>query len=127
MPEALKKNTLLLVDDEPRVLKSLQRALAKEGYRIHAFTRPHDALQLLKSEPVGVIISDLCMPQMDGSEFLRRAAEEQPHAVQITLSGYVEEDRMLQRVGDTSWCSLSKPWCNQELRLRVAEAFQKLG
>lgn len=113
---------LLLVDDDPLVLKALTRVLAPEGYQIHAFSRPLDALSHLENQPVDVIVSDLCMPQMDGREFLRRASLISPNSMRITLSGYVEEESALAGDGPVSWRILSKPWCNRELKQTVADA-----
>ncbi len=118
--------TLVLLDDEPRVLRSLQRLLAGEGYQIHTFTRPYDALEILESTPVGVIIADQSMPQMEGTEFLRRALLKQPLAVPISLSGYWSPDkRVSRRPQSPVWRFMSKPWSNSELRQTVAEAFAR--
>ena len=117
---------LLLLDDDVNVLKSLTRVLQTDGYQIHAFSRPLDALHLLESQSVEVIVSDLCMPQMDGREFLRRAAALSPDSVLITLSGYVEEDQVLAGGEGGAWRTLSKPWCDAELKRAVAEAFLSL-
>jgi len=114
---------LLLLDDDLNVLKALTRVLTAEGYEILAFSRPLDALHLLENQAVDVIVSDLCMPQMDGREFLRRAAVLNPRAMLITLSGYIEEDKALEGGEGRAWRTLEKPWCDIELKRTVAEAF----
>jgi DNA-binding NtrC family response regulator len=81
---------ILIVDDEPSVLASLQRALRlRFGQRIHVETQV-DALAALacaRDNEFNVVISDLRMPAMDGVSFLARFALLQPHSVRMILTG----------------------------------------
>ena len=62
--------TILLVDDEPRIVSALQRLLRREGYRILTADSGAAALVILNQESVDIILSDLRMPEMDGFAFL---------------------------------------------------------
>ena len=64
--------TILLVDDEPRIVSALQRLLRREGYRILTADSGAAALVILNQESVDIILSDLRMPEMDGFAFLGR-------------------------------------------------------
>lgn len=78
---------LLVVDDDALALRSVQMALRSEGYKILTATNAHDALNLLSTHAVGVLISDHGMPEMSGTEFLSRARKIHPKTVRIMLSG----------------------------------------
>src|SRR5205823_7831690 len=77
--------TVLLVDDEPRVLDSLEAMLGMD-YRVLRTERPPDALELLAREPIAVVISDQRMPGMLGTELLSRSLEVAPETVRILLT-----------------------------------------
>ena len=128
MFEPKTNKTLLILDDEPNILKALQRALACATYDIHSFTRPYDAIEMLQEAEVGVIIADQCMPQMEGSQFLTIADQYQPNAVRIAITGYVDNSfKERANNGNDAWCYLTKPWNEDELRSTVAEAFRRFN
>ncbi len=123
MSTTVLNNTLLILDDEPGVVKALDRELSAGGWDIHSFTRPFDALEMLRSAEVAVIISDQCMPQMEGSHFLREVKRLQPDAVQILISGYGVGAGYHPGI----WRSFAKPWNACELRSAVATAFRRFN
>ncbi|MCK5539635.1 MAG: response regulator, partial [Deltaproteobacteria bacterium] len=65
---AEKKHSVLFVDDEQRVLKSLKRGLIGEPYRALFALSGMEALEILAAQPVQVIVSDMKMPEMNGLE-----------------------------------------------------------
>lgn len=119
------KKTLLLVDDELFVLESLKRALNKEPYDILTANSAKDALEILKTHPVHVIISDQRMPYMTGSEFLSQVKIEHPETVRMVLSGFADFDAVTDAINKGAiYKFLTKPWKNAELKLQVRDAFQ---
>ncbi len=60
---------LLLLDDEENILSALRRLLRREGYRVHATTSPMQAYEILATHPIGVVVSDQRMPQMNSSYY----------------------------------------------------------
>src|SRR5690606_5844002 len=72
------ERTLLLVDDEVNVLRSLVRLFRRDGYRVLAANSVREAFDLLASNPVQVIVSDQRMPDMSGTEFLGRVRDLYP-------------------------------------------------
>ncbi|MDR1646671.1 MAG: response regulator, partial [Zoogloeaceae bacterium] len=122
--EEPRQRTLLLLDDEPNILRALQRALRQEGYRILATTNPHEAFELLARHKVQVIISDQRMPEMSGTEFLSRVKEIYPDTVRIVLSGYSEIETITQAVNQGAiYKFFTKPWDDNQLRDNIREAF----
>lgn len=94
------KRRLLFVDDEPMVLKGLQRTLRKWRDEWEAVYAPSGAaaLAILAQRPVDVVIADMRMPGMDGARLLAEVKERHPHVVRFILSGQLDRDMTLQSV-----------------------------
>jgi len=115
---------ILFVDDEPMVLKGLQRTLRKRRNEWDmAFTASgREALDILGQKPVDVIVSDLKMPEMDGRQLLTEVKARHPHVVRIILSGHVEHEMTLQSV-QYAHQNLSKPCDAEILKQTLAKLF----
>ncbi len=119
------QRTLLLLDDEPNILRALQRLLRPDGYKILATTDPREAFDLLAQHQVQVIVSDQRMPEMSGTEFLSRVKELYPDTIRIVLSGYSEIETITQAVNRGAiYKFFTKPWDDAQLRENLREAFQ---
>jgi response regulator RpfG family c-di-GMP phosphodiesterase len=117
--------TLLLVDDEPNILSALQRLFRRDGYTLLATSNAEEALALLASHPVDVILSDQRMPGMSGVEFLRRVKETHPETIRIVLSGYTDLQFITDAINEGAiYKFLTKPWDDTQLREQVGEAFR---
>jgi len=115
---------LLLVDDEPNILKSLQRLLRHDGYTVYTACHGKQALEIMKSVPFQVVISDQRMPFMTGSEFLEQARKLQPEVFCMLLSGYADFDAVVNAINNGAiYKFLYKPWNDQEIRKQVKQAF----
>jgi serine/threonine-protein kinase len=118
----MEKPTLLLVDDEERILRSL-RMLFFVGYHVRMTTDAHEAIRILCDEKIHVIVSDQRMPVMQGSELLRIARETSPATMRILLTGYSDLDASIASVNDGEvFRYLMKPWNAEEVKTVVAEA-----
>ena len=96
------KDILICVDDEPHILKALERMLRKETFEIRTTTDAKQALEWIKTLPVKACISDYRMEQMTGIEVLKNVKEINPEVGRIILSGYSDQsliDRAL-KTGD---------------------------
>lgn len=123
--EARPKKTLLLVDDELSILSSLRRLLRNEGYHILTAGSGEQALELMASHKVQVLLSDQRMPGMSGTELLRRACVIAPDTVRMILSGYTDLKTVTDSVNEGFiYKFLSKPWNDDELRSHIRDAFQ---
>ena len=123
--EQLPRQTLLLVDDEPGILSSLQRLFRREGYRILIASGGRAALDLLASNQVGVVISDARMPEMNGGELLGKVRDMYPGVVRMMLSGYTDLQAVTSAVNRGElFCFLTKPWEDHELLATVRDAFR---
>ncbi|UCG38278.1 MAG: response regulator [bacterium] len=77
---------ILVVDDENLVRWSVKRYLEAEGYQTLEASSGQEALRILDMENVGVMITDLMMPGMDGVELIRRARARQPHLSVLVIT-----------------------------------------
>lgn len=114
--------SLLLIDDEERVLRSLAM-LFRGRYSLHATTDPQAALDYVGRERVHVVVSDQRMPQMRGAELLREVRLRSPNTMRILLTGYSELDAVVASVNEGEiFRFVQKPWDAAELRDTVQQA-----
>ncbi len=104
---------ILFVDDEPNILAALRRMTRarRDTWTCHFAEGAGPALDILSSQPVDVVVSDMRMPGMDGAELLRRARDIRPQAARIILSGHSHDDSVLRAAGPAHQY-LAKP-CDQ--------------
>ena len=110
-----KRATVLFVDDEENILNSLRRGLIDEDYHCIFASNGPQALELLKKEPVSVIVSDMRMPGMDGLTLLKEVKEKYPKTVRIVLSGYAQLQQIIVTVNQADiFKFILKPWKLEE-------------
>ena len=109
------KRRILFVDDEPMVLKGLQRTLRKmrAEWEMTFASSSKEALDILDSGSFDVIVSDLRMPEMDGMQLLTEVKSKHPQVVRIILSGQVEQEATFKSL-QLAHQSLSKP-CDADI------------
>lgn len=78
---------ILFVDDEPNVTQAMKRSLHREPWEIHTATSARQAMEILESNEIDVVISDERMPGVPGSVFLSQVRELYPDTIRIILSG----------------------------------------
>lgn len=119
------KSTLLLVDDEENILKSIRRALRTSNLEVLMATSGEQGLKLLEKHPVHLIISDMRMPHMTGAQFLSEAAKLYPEVPRILMTGYSDIDSTIQAINDGQISNyLPKPWNDSVLKSMVADSLQ---
>ena len=117
-------NTLLLVDDDPRIISALRRLFKDEGYHLLTAQGPAEAFELLALHGAGVIISDQRMPEMTGIEFLSRVSELYPETVCTMLSGHGDLEAVSRAINAGIIDKyFSKPWDDDELVEQIKNAF----
>lgn len=117
--------TLLLVDDEAKVLSALIRSLHRENYHILTASNHETAQKLLAENKVGVIICDQRMSGMNGIEFLSQIRIAHPQTVRIVLSGYSSVITLTEAINQGEiYRFLTKPWDEAELKEVIRDAFR---
>jgi response regulator RpfG family c-di-GMP phosphodiesterase len=115
---------ILIVDDELPNIRLLER-LFKDDYSVLTASSGEEAVTLLDQHDVAVIVTDQRMPGMSGVELLKRTADRRPHMVRILLTGYTDLDALVEAVNcGLVYMYVSKPWKNDDLKLRIGRAVQ---
>ena len=117
--------TILIVDDEPRVLDALEAVLAAEFRVLRAGNGPA-ALELLRTEDVAVVLTDYKMPGMTGVEMLRECQAIAPDAVRLVLTAYTDIDSLMDAVNTGHiYHFVAKPWDSKELLVVLRRAAER--
>ena len=106
--------TILLVDDEEAVRRGLSRVLRQGGHRVVEASGGQEAISLFRRDPadVGVLITDVVMPGMDGRELARVLQEDRPDLPVLFMSGHLREQEKLHQRAESF---LRKPFSPDEL------------
>lgn len=113
----------LFVDDEPQVLRALERMLdaADVEWEAEFAGDAAEALEMLANEDFDAIITDMRMPGMDGAELLHEVSKLYPHIVRIVLSGQADKEAVLRAVQPMHQY-LSKPCAAETLKSTISRA-----
>ncbi len=115
--------TILLVDDEIMVLKSLQRLLTNPEWDIRLAESGAQALEIMRQRPIALVITDQRMPEMNGLELLREVKKNSPDTVRMVLTGYAEMEVVVNAINQGEvYRFLTKPWNNTEMLETVQAA-----
>lgn len=114
---------VLFVDDEPDVTAAFRTLLRRAPYEVLIANSARDALGILATGPVDVVISDMDMPDMGGSEFLARVRAEHPKTTRVVLSGRARLEDTIQAINDAAvFRFLVKPCKAGDLTRCIADA-----
>ena len=119
---------VMVIDDEVRQCKGLKNILLREfqgDMEVWDFTMAAEALAFVHSNEVDIIITDICMPEMDGLQFMEEAAKENPGIKVILLTGYAEFEYARKALTLGALDYLLKP-CEEEELVAVMEEAMRL-
>jgi two-component system NtrC family sensor kinase len=119
--------TILVVEDEEPVRRAAQRVLERYGYRVLLAPDGEEGLQVYQEnhDNVGLVISDVMMPKMNGSELYRAVHEDHPASKFLFISGYNAEELKKTVNMDPTVPFLQKPWMPNEFLTRVREVLDQ--
>lgn len=119
-------NTVLFVDDEHSVLRSLERVFLESTLRILTVDSAEKALDLIGREEVAVVVSDNMMPGMDGIALLTRVRTLSPDTVRIMMTAHADLATAIAAINRSeAFRFVTKPWSNDELLAIVGEAVER--
>jgi DNA-binding NtrC family response regulator len=114
----MKMHMIVLVDDEPEVLKALRRSLAREPYLVLTTCRPREALRWVEVLDVSAVVSDERMPEMTGTELLDRVSDRSPETARIMLTAYGGDAAQHRHEIEVM---IAKPWDDTMLKRTLRE------
>nr|MBC8362848.1 response regulator [Candidatus Desulfatibia profunda] len=121
----MKTHTILIVDDEELILKSISRVLRNENCRILTAPSGEEGLAILKNNDVHLVISDQKMPGMSGLDFLKRVQREYPQILTIMLTGLAELKIAMDAINEAGvYKFILKPWDDNDLKVTVRRALE---
>jgi PAS domain S-box-containing protein len=120
-----KQYSILLVDDDPHIIKVIGNNLAETGYRITTANSGERAFELLNKTPFDLVIADMIMGQIDGMQVLEKAKELYPETMVMILTGLGDLASAIDafRLGVDDY--LLKPLMLEELHFRVEDCLRK--
>jgi len=118
---------ILVIDDEPDILKTLEMTLSQEGYHVTTATGGEAALEIFRRQTFELVITDMRMPGMDGIEVIRQVKDLDPDVEAIVLTGYATlENAVLSLRNVGAFDYLTKPLENiDEIFMAVEKALEK--
>lgn len=87
-PEGQLKGRILLAEDDEDMRRFLAKALENAGYEVVSFDNGLSAYERLREEPFSLLLTDIVMPEMDGIELARKAAELDPDLKIMFITGF---------------------------------------
>jgi DNA-binding NtrC family response regulator len=121
-----RKKTILAVDDAPDTLEVLQRNLTSRGYRVFVAPAAEEAIKVLHSTAIDLVITDLKMPGVSGLELVRHVRENFQDSEVMMITGYATIQGAVEAVKTGAEEYLTKPFTEEELFSAVERAFEKL-
>jgi two-component system response regulator HydG len=113
MPEA--KATMLVVDDSMNTLEVLRRNLESQGYRVHTSPGAAEAIELLETTPVDLVITDLKMPKLGGIDLVRHVRDNLTDTAVMMITGHATIESAVKAVKTGAEEYLPKPFTDEEL------------
>lgn len=123
-----KRPTILCVDDEDFILKSLNRLL-RDDYEIVTANSGEEALHLLEKHPeTSVAIVDQRMPEMSGVELLEKIRQSFPDVIKIVLTGYTDIGALIDSINKgEAYRYINKPWDAAVLKVTLKAAVERFN
>lgn len=116
---------ILVVDDEPIVLKSCRLVLEADGFTVLTADTVREALTVLDREAPELLLVDVKMPVLDGMYFLRQVRERQPGLPVIVMSGYSTRETIREALQMGAAIFIAKPFTPDELAATVRTVLKR--
>jgi two-component system response regulator HydG len=119
------KAAVLVVDDEPGIADSLQKVLEREGLRVFTASSGAQALEVLRREPVALLLTDLLMPGMSGMDLLKASRSVSPETETILMTAYGTVENAVEAMKQGAYDFVTKPIKRAHVLQAVRKALEK--
>ncbi len=116
---------ILVVDDEPSILESVQLILQKEGYEVFISSNGHEAMNILRNEHIRVVLTDLMMPKMSGDELLKACRTLSPDTEVIIMTAYTTVENAVHSMREGAYDFITKPLKRLQITKTIQKALEK--
>ena len=127
MKSSRTKERILVVDDAPDTLEVLERNLSAQGYQVFIAPGAPEALEILDSTAIDLVITDYKMPLVNGLDLIRHVRENFKDTEVIMITGYATIEGAVEAVKTGAEEYLAKPFTDDELLAAVHRALDKLN
>ncbi|MBA2746711.1 MAG: sigma-54-dependent Fis family transcriptional regulator [Flavisolibacter sp.] len=117
--------TILIIDDEKAIRKTLIEILSFEGYKIEEASDGEEGLRKFKEKTFDVVLCDIKMPKIDGIDFLQRAVESNPDVPIIMISGHGNIETAVEAVKKGAYDFIQKPPDLNRLLITIRNAMER--
>ena len=115
--------TVLCVDDEPEILSALKRSLEDPRWRVLTTLDATEVLGVIRDEKVDVLVSDVDMPLLSGTELVARVRKAHPNVVRLMVTGSTSLRAAIDAINEGGvFQYIQKPWKTPELRAAILSA-----
>jgi two-component system, NtrC family, nitrogen regulation response regulator NtrX len=118
-------SSILIIDDEKAIRKTLGEILSYEGYKMDEAGDGEEGLKRFKEKAYDVVLCDIKMPKVDGIEFLEKAREANPDVPIIMISGHGTIETAVDAVKKGAYDYISKPPDLNRLLITIRNAMDK--
>lgn len=119
------RKPILYVDDEENNLTVFEAAF-EDLYDVHTALSGAEALEIMASRPIHVLVTDMRMPGMNGVELLERVLPDYPDIVRIVLTGYTDVESIIRAINQGQVHQyVTKPWDERELRVIIDRSLER--
>ena len=117
---------VLVLDDEDSILNAIKRLLRRQPYQSFFTNDCDQAFQLIESENIAIILSDMRMPKMDGAAFFRQVKQRWPQTIRILMTGYASMQATIAAINDGKiFRYICKPWQDDEILYAIEQAIEQ--
>ncbi|MEJ5300953.1 MAG: sigma-54 dependent transcriptional regulator [Thermodesulforhabdaceae bacterium] len=120
----MNEGSILIVDDEDFICDNLQRILRDEGYESIVASTAREALDIVKSSPVDLVLLDLNLPDMGGIEVLKKLKEEDTDILVVIITGYASVESAVEAIKLGAYDYIKKPFKADAITLIVKLALE---
>lgn len=121
----MEKKTILVVDNGEAIRQTILKVLEREGHNVLTAEDGQAAMGAIRDRKINLIISDVCMPRMDGNKLLKQAKSIQPDVEIILMTGHGKTEMGLEALKEGAFDFIQKPFTKLALCKTVKQALEK--
>ncbi|MDD4178331.1 MAG: response regulator, partial [Bacteroidales bacterium] len=119
------KKSILIIDDDHYIINLLENYLEREGYKIFTLGKGKPALQLMREETIDLVLCDIRLPDIDGTELLTLIKHASPDIPVIMMTAYAEIRTAVETIKSGAYDYVTKPIFPEEISAIIKKALRK--